>query len=261
MHNKSTDYFSRYSLAGRTALVTGAGSGIGRAIAAHLGLAGARVVVNDLDEQRCAESMQLLHESGVTARPLAYDVGDADAVQRAAQRLEREDWGVDILVSNAGIQLRTPFQDVSREAWRKVLDTHLDGAFLHCQAYLPAMVRRNFGRVLIVGSVVALAALPRQPAYIAAKGALTSMVRSLAVDYGAFGITCNTLAPGATRTPLTGSLHGDPVVDQYITSAVPAQRWGEPDDIASAATFLASNAASFINGQVLAIDGGWTARL
>ena len=207
------------------------------------------------------ESMRVLHESGVTARPLAYDVVDADAVQRAAQRLEREDWEVDILVSNAGIQLRTPFQDVSREAWRMVLDTHLDGAFLHCQAYLPAMVRRNFGRVLIVGSVVALAALPRQPAYIAAKGALTAMVRSLAVDYGAFGITCNTLAPGATRTPLTGALHGDPVFDQYINSAVPAQRWGEPDDIASAATFLASNAASFINGQVLAIDGGWTARL
>lgn len=255
------DYFSRYSLSGRTALVTGAGSGIGQAIATHLGLAGARVIVNDLDEGRCTESMRMLHERGVAARALPYDVADEKAVQEAAKRLEGEQWGVDILVSNAGVQLRTPFQDVSREALRKVLDIHLDGAFLHCQAYLPAMVRQKFGRVLIVGSVVALAALPRQPAYIAAKGALAAMVRSLAVDYGAFGITCNTLAPGATRTPLTSSLHGDPVFDQYITSAVPAQRWGEPDDIASAAAFLASNAASFINGQTLAIDGGWTARL
>ena len=123
------------------------------------------------------------------------------------------------------------------------------------------MKQRGFGRVVVVGSITALAALPNQAADTAAKEALAALVRSLAVDYGPMGITCNMLAPGATRTPLTRSLHTDPAFDSYIRSAVPAQRWGEPDDISAATVFLASTAASYINGHVLAIDGGWMARL
>jgi gluconate 5-dehydrogenase len=256
-----TGYFERFSLAGRVALVTGAAGGIGQSIAQHLGWAGARVVVNDLDPDRCTQTVALLGESGVEALACPYDVTQSHAVEQASALLAQEGWYPDILVSNAGIQLRTPLEETPPDVWRRLIGIHVDGAYLHCRSYLPGMKQRGFGRVLVVGSITALAALPNQAAYTAAKGALAALVRSLAVDYGPMGITCNMLAPGATRTPLTRSLHTDPAFDSYIRSAVPAQRWGEPDDISAATVFLASTAASYINGHVLAIDGGWMARL
>ena len=250
-----------FALTDKTALITGSARGIGLAIATAFGHAGARVVVNDLNPQARADAVHGLAAKGITARYAAFDVSDHAAVQAAQRELAAAQWHVDILVSNAGNQNRKPLVDMSSAEWQQLMNVHLNGAFHCCQTFLPGMCERGFGRVVMMASVSGQATMPNIAAYSTAKGALAALTRAIAVEYGARGVTANAIAPGFVRTDFTAALQQREGFDQFITDSVPAGRWATPDDIAPAVLFLVSDAASFINGQTLAIDGGLLAHM
>lgn len=258
----ATSYFEKnFGLQGRVACVTGSAAGLGLAIARHLGQAGARIVVNDLDAGRCEEAVRLLTVEGVEARHVVFDVSQAEAVGQAIDTLAVDGWAPDIMVSNAGNQNRKLVAEMTLAQWQSLFDVHVNGAFNCAHAVLPHMARKGFGRIILMSSVAGQACMPGIAAYASAKGAIAAFTRALAVEYGSAGITSNALAPGFVRTQFTQGLQEREGFDSFLQSAVPLGRWAEPDDIAPAVVYLASNAGSFVNGHVLAIDGGMLARM
>jgi gluconate 5-dehydrogenase len=250
-----------FGLNGRTALITGAAGGLGRAIAAALGRAGARVVINGRDPARCADAQATLVKQGIDALSTPFDVTDDAAVAGAEATLREQGINVDILITVAGVQNRKPVTDMTLAEWKALMDVHVNGTFTCVKAFVPGMLARGYGRIILMSSVAGEATLPNVPAYATAKGAIGAFTRALAVDYGGRGITVNALAPGFVRTSLTRALQGNPDFQKYLTDSVPAGRWGEPDDIGPAVVYLASPGASFVNGHILTIDGGMLAKL
>jgi len=250
-----------FALNGRTALITGGARGIGLAIATALGKAGARVVINDLNQSTCDAAVDTLSAEGITARSAAFNVAQFDAVQAASQMLDAEGWAVDILVSNAGNQNRKLLVETQPEEWQQLMNVHINGAFNCARNFLPGMISRGFGRVLLTASVASIAAAPNISAYSTAKGGVAALMRSIAVEYGALGITANAIAPGYVRTDFTEDLQKSSEFDQRLRQSVPSGRWASTEDIAPVALFLVSPAASFINGQLLVIDGGMMAKI
>jgi gluconate 5-dehydrogenase len=261
MESSANFLSAAFGLAGRTALVTGSCSGLGLAIAQALGRAGARVIVNGRQARRCEAVAQELAAQGITALAAPFDVSEAPMVAEASRRLADEGRHVDVLVANAGVQNRKPVIEMTLPEWRALMSVHVDGAFICARAFLPGMLARGFGRVILMSSVAGCASMPGIAAYASAKGALAAFTRALAVEYGARGITANAIAPGFTRTEFTRKLQDNPAFDQFLASSVPIGRWAEPREIAPAAVYLASPAGSFVNGHVLTIDGGMLAHL
>lgn len=250
-----------FGLQGRTALVTGAAGGLGLAIARGLGSAGARVVVNDLDAAKCDAAVGQLRQEGIEAASAVFSVTDSDAVHAEVARLAAAGWAVDILVNNAGNQNRKPLVEMSIGEWKHIQAVHVEGAFNCCHAVLPGMVAGRRGTVVIMSSVAGQATIPGISAYATAKGALAALTRAIAVEYGPHGITCNALAPGFVKTSFTSALQAREGFQSFIEQAVPAGRWAEPEDIAPLVVAFAGKGGSFINGQVVAIDGGMLARM
>lgn len=256
------DYLDQtFGLAGRVALVTGAARGLGFAIARGLGMAGAEVVVNDLSIEACDAACAQLAADGIKARSAPFDVADGEAVAAAVAQLEAAGLAIDVLVSNAGNQNRKPVVEMTPAEWQALQNVHVNGAFHCARAVLPGMGKRGFGRIILMSSVAGQATMPNIAAYATAKGAIAAFTRALAVEYGASGVTCNALAPGFVRTDFTQGLQDNPQFQSFLSSAVPAGRWAAPEDIAPAVVYLASPGASFVNGHVLAIDGGLLARM
>ncbi|HMN80749.1 MAG TPA: SDR family oxidoreductase [Burkholderiaceae bacterium] len=255
-------YLTRtFGVTGRTALVTGSSTGIGLAIAEALGRSGARVIVNARHGDRCADAAARLRAQGIEALSVPFDVTDAQAVSEAFGRLGSDEVGVDLLVSNAGVQDRQPVVDMSPESWQSLQDVHVKGAF-HCvRAALPGMVTRSFGRIVLMSSVAARAAVPNICGYATAKGALAAFARALAVEYGERGITVNALAPGFVRTEFTAALQANADFAEFLGRSVPLHRWGTVEEIAPAVVFLCSAAGAFVTGHSLTIDGGLLAHL
>ena len=263
MENKvNAAYLQRtFGVAQRTALVTGSGRGIGLAIARALGNAGARVVVNDLHAGACEDAAGMLRAEGIDARAACFNVADFAAVNAAQRALAAAEWHVDILVNNAGNQNRKALVEMRPEEWRQLMEVHVDGSF-HCsQAFLRGMCSRGFGRIVMMSSVAGQGGMANIAAYSTAKGAVASLTRALAVEYGPYGITANAIAPGFVRTEFTAGLQQRPGFEHFLRESVPSGRWAIPEDVAPAVLFLASPAGSFVNGQILAIDGGMLASL
>ena len=256
------DYLDQtFGLAGRVALVTGAARGLGYAIAQALGRAGAQVVVNDLSQDACDAACARLAGEGITAHASPFDVADATAVASAVSQLEDAGLPIDVLVSNAGNQNRKAVVDMTPAEWQTLQNVHVNGAFHCARAVLPGMGKRGFGRIVLMSSVAGQATMPNIAAYATAKGAIAAFTRALAVEYGASGVTCNALAPGFVRTDFTQGLQDNPQFQAFLSTSVPVGRWATPEDIAPAVVYLASPGASFVNGHVLAIDGGLLARM
>jgi gluconate 5-dehydrogenase len=250
-----------FGLAGKTALVTGSARGIGFAIAKALGHAGAHVVINDLSDKASEEAVDMLMRDGIHATASVFDVSDHASVQQAKVRLTQHGIQVDILVNNAGNQNRKAMVEMTPQEWQQLMNVHVNGAF-HCtQTFLPDMVSQGFGRIVMMSSVSGQATMPLIAAYSTAKAATASMARSIAVEYGAQGITANAIAPGFVKTEFTQGLQQREGFDAYLKTSVPAGRWALPEDIAPVVLFLVSPAGGFVNGQVLAIDGGLLARM
>ena len=241
-------------LQGKVALVTGASRGIGRAIALRLAREGANVGINYRTSREEAESVaESVQEMGVEAKLLHADVSRPDQVQAMFDALDA--WGgVDILVNNAGLTRDGLLMRMSDDDWDEVMNVNLRGAFLCCRAATRPMVRKRWGRIISLSSVVALAGNPGQANYAASKAGVIGFTKSVARELAPRGVRCNAIAPGFIRTDMTDALTEDQI--GALQRQIPLARLGEPNDIAGVALFLVSPAACYITGQVLAVDGG-----
>ena len=249
-------------LDGKVAVITGAGSGIGRVAASLFASEGAKVVVADVLGDQAEAAVADIEASGGSARAVAVDVSDEDQVRSMVQVAVDTYGGLDVLFNNAGIfpgddggMLDTP-----PETWERVMQVNLKGVWLGCRAAVPAMLDSGGGSIVNVASFVALVgAATAQMAYTASKGGVLAMTRELAVEYARQGIRANSICPGPIETPLLAELLADPDRRQRRLVHIPIGRFGRPDEIAKAALFLASDDASFVTGSALVVDGGITA--
>lgn len=243
-----------FALDERVALVTGSSRGIGWAIAQGLAAAGARVLLHGRDVEALNRRAAELPNAAGT---LAFDVTDATAVQAAFARIDR----LDILVNNAGVIPRKPILETTDEDWQAVIDSNLTAYFRLAREAARLMVPAKKGRIIMVSSIMGLLARPTIPGYVTAKSGLHGMTRALAVELAQHGITVNALAPGFVPTDATAALHADPKFNEWISGRAPMGRWCDPAELAGPAVFLASDAASYVTGHVLVVDGGLTAAL
>lgn len=250
----------RFSLAGKRALVTGASRGLGQAIAVGLAEAGADVVCASSRIAGTDDTAAYVRATGRTAWQLEADLADRDAVIALADEAERVAGRIDILVNNGGTISRHPATDHPLEEWDRVLRTNLDATFILSQRLGAKMVERGHGKIVNVASLLSFSGGITVPGYTASKHAVAGVTRALANEWARFGVQVNAVAPGYFRTDNTQRLQDDPGRSQEIGARIPAGRWGEPDDLAGAVVFLASNAADYVNGHILVVDGGWMAR-
>ena len=250
-----------FSLAGRTAVVTGSTRGLGLAIARTLGEAGAVIGINGRDPLTTIGACRELGEAGIEAHDLVFDVSDTDAALEKVEEFRDRQGTIDIFIHNAGHSMRRPFLEHGFEDWQRTLDVHLSAGFRLSQEVARHMVEQARGRIVFVSSIIASIGREHVPAYGAAKGGMNALVRVMATELGPHGITVNAIAPGYVVTDLTKPLHDDSAFFESVREKTPAGRWGEPEDIGWAALYLASDAASYVNGHVLTIDGGLTISL
>lgn len=242
-------------LKGKTAVITGGGSGIGRAVALGFAAEGARVVVADFNEASGAETARLAQERGAEALAVATDVSKSAAVVALFQAVDERGWSPDILVNNAGNSGRMgAIHEISDEAWDAVVNVHLTGTFYCIREALKRMIPRKEGAIINLGSVAGLRGLPGAASYSAAKGAVASLTKSVSEEVAALGIRVNCIAPGWIDTPILDSLP-DPLRAKLV-QMTPMKRIGAPEEIASVALFLASNDSSYVTGQVISPNGG-----
>jgi len=250
-----------FDLTGRLALVTGSARGIGRALAQGLAEFGAAVVLNARSAVQLDAEAAELRAAGHTVHVAAFDVTDRDAVRDAVTRIESEAGAIDILVNNAGIQHRAPLEDFPEEAWQRLLQTNVSGAFHVAQAVARGMIARGHGKIINIASVQSELARPNIAPYTATKGAIRNLTRGMCTDWARRGLQVNAIAPGYFRTELNQALVDDPAFSAWLERRTPAGRWGEVGELVGAAVFLASDASSFVNGQTLYVDGGITASI
>ncbi|MFD1720437.1 glucose 1-dehydrogenase [Amnibacterium endophyticum] len=248
-----------FDLSGRTALVTGSSRGIGLALAEGLAAAGAHVVLHGRDLDRLRREADSLQATGAAVSDVAFDLTDESAVRDGIAELVGRVGAVDVLVNNAGMQLRGPFTEFTGADWDRVIATNLTSAFLVSREVARGMQQRRRGKIVNIGSVQSMLGRPGITPYAASKGGIVMLTRGMCADLGPSGIQVNAIAPGYFATELTSALVDDPEFSAWVERRTPAGRWGRVEDLVGAAVFLASAASDFVNGQVLAVDGGMTA--
>jgi len=246
-------------LAGRVAVVTGGTSGIGLALVRGMADAGADVVPISRRQEQVEAAAAEVEERGKRSARITADVSDRASLDAALQQALAEFAGVDILVNCAGITKRTPTIDVSDQEWGSIIETNLTGTWRSCQVFGRHMLDRGYGRIINIASLASFVGLFEVAAYTASKAAVAGLTRALAVEWGERGVNVNAIAPGVFRTALNSNLLDGTERGKEFRLRTPLKRFGRVEELAGACVFLASEAASFVNGEVLAVDGGFLA--
>jgi NAD(P)-dependent dehydrogenase (short-subunit alcohol dehydrogenase family) len=247
-------------LRGKTALITGASKGLGKAMALALAEAGARLAL-------VSRNLELLNETAAATRMLGAetavfqaDVTDEAQVAGLERAIVSEFGSIQILINNAGINIRKSITEFSLAEWRQVMDTNLTSVFLMCRAFVPRMKGRSYGRILNLTSIMSHVSIAGRTAYSASKTGLLGFTRALALELAPEKITVNGISPGPIATEMNAALMQDPVLNQQFISRIPLGRWGKVDEVGQLAVYLCSEEAEFITGTDVLIDGGWTAQ-
>ena len=248
-----------FDLTGRIALVTGSSQGIGLALARGLGQAGASLVLNGRDEGKLAAAADRLRGEGLRVSTAAFDVTQGAAAEQAIARVEAEVGPIGILVNNAGIQRRSPLEEMSETQWREVIETNLTSAFIVTRQVAPRMIARRAGKIINTCSVMSEVCRPTTGNYAAAKGGLKMLTRAMATEWARHNLQINGIGPGYFETELTKPLMENPKFNDWICARTPAGRWGK--ELVGAAVFLASPASNYVNGQIIYVDGGLLAAI
>ena len=250
-----------FDLTDKVALVTGAYRGLGFAIAKGLARAGATVVLNGRKPEALAAAAKALTDANLSASTAVFDVTDAQAIRRGVDGILASYGHLDILVNNAGIQRRNPLVDFTQKDWDDIIATNLTAPFLVSQAVLPGMIARKAGKIIHIASLMSELARPTVVPYTAAKGGVRQLTRGMAVELAPHGVQVNAIAPGYFATEMNRALIDDAEFNAWVCKRTPAGRWGQPEEIAGLAVFLASAAANYITGQLITIDGGMSVAL
>lgn len=249
------DYRSMFDLTGRTALVVGAGSGIGRACAEGLAAFGARVVCADVNEEAIAETAQIIVTHGFSAEAVPLNMLKVDSIRAALDRVGP----VDVLVSTPSVNVRKPLLQITEEEFDRIVNLNLKGTFLLVRETARGMADRGTGSIIVFSSIRSQTVEPGQGVYAATKSGVVLMLRALAAELGPRGVRANFVAPGIVDTPLTAQIKSDPDWYQAYADKSILKRWARPDELVGAVIYFASDASSFTTGSVLFVDGGWTA--
>jgi NAD(P)-dependent dehydrogenase (short-subunit alcohol dehydrogenase family) len=251
---------STRKLEGKTALITGASKGLGKAMALALAEAGARIALVARNLELLNETAAAVRKLGAEAAVFQTDVADEAQVLRLEKAVAGEFGKVQILINNAGMNIRKPVTDFTLAEWRQVMDTNVNGVFLMCRSFVPQMRGQGFGRIINLTSIMSHVGLPGRTAYAASKAALLGFTRALALELAPEKITVNGLSPGPVATEMNTPLIQDPELNQQFISRIPLGRWGKVEEVGQLALYLCSEEAGFITGTDVLIDGGWTAQ-
>lgn len=248
----------QFSLSTRIALVTGSSRGIGNALARGLVEAGATVIINGVDPQRVDSALTRLRADFPPAAIYgrAFDVTDEESISENISWIEANIGPLDVLINNVGVQHRVPLLDLDLADWERVIATSLTSAFLLGREVAKGMVQRGGGKIINIASIQAELARPTIAAYTAAKGGLRNLTRAMTAEWAGYGLQINALAPGYIQTDMTQKLIDDPEFNAWVLGRTPAARWGTVNDLVGPAVWLASDAANFVNGQTIFVDGG-----
>lgn len=245
-----------FDVSNKIVLITGSSQGIGFSLARGLGLAGAKIILNGRKKDKLLKARETLIKEGVESYDYVFDVTKEEEIKEQVARIEEKFGRIDVLINNAGIQIRAPLEKFPKEDWDQILNINLTGAFLTSKEVVQGMIKRKAGKIINICSIQSELARPTIAPYTASKGALKMLTKGMATDWGKYNIQVNGLAPGYFKTEMTKSLYENPQFNEWLCNRTPANRWGDPEELIGAAIFLASKASDYINGQILYVDGG-----
>ena len=248
----------RFSLDGQVAIVTGASRGLGLEMARAIGEQGARVYLTARGADRLESAAQTLRASGIDAVAAPFDLADADATLAALSRIVAAEGRLDILVNNAGINAWEPLAEATTATWDRVMTTNVRATYLLCREAARVMAEAGYGRIVNIGSALAVTGRENVAAYTASKHGVAGLTRALAAELGPLGITCNMMAPGYFMTEINTAILERPGYEQGVSRRIPLGRWGDPSEAGGVVAFMVSRAASYMNGHILVVDGGLT---
>ena len=245
-----------FSLAGKTALITGSSRGLGRAFAEGLAAAGATVILNGTNSERLSQACKEMSDAGMKVDMSLFDVTDEAAIRAAFDRFDTSGMQIDILINNAGIQFRKPMLELDTADWQRVIDTNLTSAFMIGREAAKRMVKRGHGKIVNIGSLTSELARATVAPYTVARGGIKMLTKAMAAEWGEHGLQANAIGPGYMLTDMNAALTSNPEFDAWVKARTPARRWGRPDELIGTVIYLSSDASNYVHGQIIYADGG-----